>query len=185
MERYSPSTSPQIPSSVITVPAHHHISLRDFSLKRTGVPALARPENGVYVISSTAREKPSECGEKENAARRGEKCTLSREEVAGGAVTWERERGNFGSFYYFARWRTTAPTEKWSQSASSKLSLRHVCVEVALTCSLVRRARLTFRGRHAGLIKLHRRKRTRAKEKLDPASSSPSSFVESFLLRVR
>lgn len=185
MERYSSGTSPQIPSPVITVPAHRHISLRGSSLKRTGIPALARPENGVYVISSTAeaREKPGERGEEENTT--GRECTLSREEVArGGATTWERERErvNFGSFYYFARWRTAAPTEKWSQSASSELSPRHVCVEVALTCPFVRRA-LTFRGRHAELIKLDRRKSTRARRKSSTrAPSSPSCFVDrSFL----
>lgn len=186
LKRYFPSTLPQIASSVITVPAHRHISLQAFSLKRTGILTLARPENGVYVISSTAevREKSGECGVEENAAER-------EMHIVPGGGRWrcsqrKRERGNFDSFYYFARWRTIASTEKWSQSASSKLSLWYVCVEVALTCSFVRRARLTFRGRHARLIKLHRRKSTRAVEKLDPASSSPSSFVdESFLCRAR
>lgn len=74
LERYSSSTSPQIPSSIITVPAHRHISLGGSSLKRTGIPALARPENGVYVISSTA-----EAGEKPGERRVGEENAAGRE----------------------------------------------------------------------------------------------------------
>jgi len=76
--------------------------------ERTGISTLARPENGVYVISSTAKagEKPGERREEENAAGREmhivpggrrHRCSHLREREK------ERERDNFGSFYYFAR----------------------------------------------------------------------------------
>jgi len=63
--------------------------------ERTGISTLARPENGVYVISSTAKagEKPGERREEENAAGREMHIVPGGGEVAAtGAATWERER---------------------------------------------------------------------------------------------
>lgn len=191
LERYSPSTSPQIPSSVITVPAHRHISLQASSLKRTGILALARPENGVYVISSTAevREKSGECRVEENAAGR------EMHIVPGGGrrrCSHLRGREKEATSVPFitsldgepSRQRRNEANQLHRNFLSGMFAWKwHLHV---LSSSFVHRARLTFRGRHARLIKLHRRKSTRAVEKLDPASSSPSSFVdESFLHRAR
>lgn len=121
----------RVPSTVITVSAHRHISLRGSSLKRTDVPALACPENGVYVISSTTGDGKRGRRETHIVSEEGRRrCNHLRERE----IKRERKRSNFDSFSNFTqhgdpshRQRNEANQPRW------KLSLRRVCVEVALS----------------------------------------------------